>query len=95
MAHTTLIAVEQHGYAVFGVGETVQQAKADAAQWLDHDAREALADVTWNARPNDGEMRLARVTPALATAVHARGGMLAYGQLADGTLCTEDEADPA
>lgn len=89
----TLIAVEQHGYAIFGIGQTDAEAIADAAQWIDADTN--LANIGRNPRPADGEMRLIEITAALAAQVRSQGGSFAYGTLPDGTACTVDEEDAA
>lgn len=93
-----LIAVEQHGFAVFGIGDTIDAAKADATEWLDksdHGTESDLAAADWNSRPNHGDLRLARITPELAAAVREHGGHLAYGTLPDGTLCTTEQQEEA
>ena len=95
MSQQNLIAVEQVGCCVFGVGKTVIGAVRDANKWLDWENRVSAGTVGFNTRPNDGEMRLVRITPALASAVKAFGGDVAYGSLDHNTICTLEEQDAA
>ena len=93
MTQKNLIAVEQVGYCVFGIGKTVVGAVRDANKWLDWEARVRASAIDFNDRPNHGEMRLVRITPDLASAVRAYGGDLAYGSLNPNTICTLSEQD--
>ena len=88
-----MFAVEQVGYAIFGVGETPEAAKQDAAQWLD--AGTNTDKISLIPSPVDGDLRLVRITQALADIVRAHGGNVPYATLPNGTLCTEDKAEAA
>jgi hypothetical protein len=81
-------AVVQNGYAIFGTGTTEAEAIADARQWLDADAD--IDDLPRKSR-TAGEMYLTTCTEALAAAVQARGGDIAFTETADGTVCLPSE----
>lgn len=57
-------AVIQSGYAVFGVGETREQAIADAAQWIEDEngvqggLTEKQIEEFIQVRPNDGDFTI-------------------------------------
>ena len=59
-------AVIQSGYAVFGVGETREQAIAEAAQWLEDEngaqggLTEAQVEESIQVRPNNGDLTILR-----------------------------------
>lgn len=84
-------AIEQNGYAIFGVGDTPEAALADANANL-------AAPVTLDdlAGPTDrvvGRLRLMPVTAALLAQV--RDGQDTAGDEFDGVLCTDAEAEAA
>lgn len=78
-------AVEQTGYAIYGVGETQEEATQDALPWLDDvDSYEDLEEVlegTDHGRGFSGDLRWAMITPALYKAVKEDGGDLPYTQI--------------
>jgi hypothetical protein len=81
---TSMYAVIQQGGAVFGVGNTIEEALTDAAEWSDDTielGQEGVVD----------DMVLKRVTPRLAEAVIRDGGQVEYVELTDGTLDLEME----
>lgn len=84
-------AIIQKGYAIFGIGDTLEAAYRDAKEWTDDDLPE-LDEIPSDTNMH-GEMFWAEITPALAAAVEGSGGDIVYGELPDGTLCTPEEED--
>lgn len=85
-------AIVQNGYAIFGVGDTLQEAYRDAQEWTENMLPLAELPSTSNI---SGELYWARITDALAAQVRKRGGDIAWGELPNGTLCTLAEEAPA
>lgn len=88
-------AVYQIGYCIFGVGETPDAARSDAAQWMDGGA--AAADAVPMYRRGeavDGDVVIVPCTDALAAQVMAQGGADGFLEMGGG-LCTTEEAGQA
>jgi len=93
-------ALIQRGYAIFGVGETPDEARADAAQWLDgdderglsgHDVAMAVAE-SGNIGGVDGELVVLQCTAALIEYVREHG-TTTYHFTDDGILCLKGEVE--
>lgn len=61
--------------AIWGTGATEDQAREDAAQWVDHENRDDVL-----------HMRVAPMSPALADHVDSAGGNVAFHLDATGVL---------
>lgn len=83
-------AVIQDGYAVFGTGNTKEEAINDARQWVDNpDALDDLKD-----RPsNVGAFYITDCTEALVAEVEKHGGNIRLATKRDGTACLPSEDD--
>jgi hypothetical protein len=86
----TYTAIEQSGYAIFGVGETLEEALADANQWLD---TELTAADLGDGRVI-GEMCEITISASVRDAVLADGGDVAIEEF-DGVYYTPAELDAA
>lgn len=81
-------AVIQNGYAIFGVGETEEEAREDAAQWLD-DSKESLKQESGI----DGGICCVNCTKSLHDAVK-ENGTLTWADHNDG-ICLPKELQEA
>jgi hypothetical protein len=88
---TRLIAVEEIGVGIIGIGDSVSAAKLDAQDATD----KPLASIDFTRDRVEGTLRLAYITPALVPEVRKVGGSPNYGELPDGTLCTLEEMPDA
>jgi len=83
-------AVIQDGYAIFGTGNTKEDAIADAAKWVDN--QDALDDI--GDRPaHVGDFYIADCTEALVAEVEKYGGNIRFAAKRDGTACLPSEDD--
>ena len=64
--------------AIFGIGATPSEALSDAVQWTGDDTEGLVA---------------LPCTPALRAEVEKNGSPASWGELPDGTQCTEQEAE--
>ena len=91
-----MYALIQNGYTVFGTGSTVEDARKDAAQWLEggeEAAAEAKSFSSMSAMrmsSTDGDLVIVPCTEALAAHVQEFGGDVTWGEL-NGALCLESE----
>lgn len=81
-------AIIQRGYAIFGVGETEDDALEDAEQWLDKDSDRSYGT-------NHGDLASVPCTRALMERVLAEGTLTwsAPGRDDDGICLTEELED--
>lgn len=90
-----MFALIQSGYAIFGVGETVEDARADAAQWLDGGtdaASEAAVERGLHGKfREDGALVIVPCSNALAAHVREHG-TTTYSEC-DGKICLPAETD--
>lgn len=88
---TSMYALYQAGYAIYGVGASPDEAKADAREWLDADTD--LTDIPTNAGHGalSGTLCLQRCTARLADAVRLEGGDQFYRTTDNGILDLDDE----
>ena len=84
-------ALIQRGYVIFGVGETDDDARQEAEQWLDADSSRDEGD-------NNGDLAVVPCTRALMEAVQKFGGDLSWaspnGRDDDG-ICLPEEVREA
>lgn len=79
-------AVYQSGTVIYGVGETIEAAIAEAQEWIDRDAS-TITFIDCNTSGEvEGEMYVRRCSRALARAVNKTGGDVHYCLDAKGIL---------
>ncbi|MBK6599154.1 MAG: hypothetical protein IPG25_15265 [Proteobacteria bacterium] len=76
----TFTAIYQNGYAVFGVGRTLDEAILDANKWLD----EPITTDDLCSDNIDGAMIEITITERLAEAIAKRGGDIGIEQISRG-----------
>lgn len=79
------------GRAVYGIGDTPEEAHQDARQWMDPDKLLPLDDLPRRVQ-NDGSMYLARATAGLVAAIN-RDPQCGRDGNPDGIECTEEESE--
>ena len=91
MIATGYIIQDKDGYAIFGVGATVdeawEQVVADAGQFFDADCNEKDAEQAFKE-----DFKAYGATAALIAKVEADGGAIAW-DVVDGIACTIEEAE--
>jgi len=83
-------AVEQHGFAIMGIGPTPAAAVADANEFLD--APVQLDDLPGLECRTIGELRIVPASAALLAELERGGDPGAYDEADDGTLIAMTEA---
>jgi hypothetical protein len=87
-----MFALYQSGYAVFGVGETEDQARSNALQWLDNPEDAKTAELLTGPGHSEvhGVLYVRQCTDRLAMAVQGSGGNLPFILKDDGVLDLPD-----
>lgn len=89
-----MYAVYQSGYAIFGVGMTIEAAITDAMEWLDADTDpEEIEAISHQHGEVNGTLYVRQCSARLAEAVKAEGGDIDYDVDADGILRLEEELE--
>lgn len=83
-------------YAIYGVGDTREDAMTNAKEWMDpkEDGSDVLAGIRDGVSRTLDELYVAPATAALINLVLTDGGNIAWGDW-DGICCTCDEFDEA
>jgi hypothetical protein len=93
MIKATGFIVYQSGYAVFGIGQTLNAAKFHALQWLERFTIEELKDLPRGGNgERDGELYFLPATASLIGRVKENGGNTTFTSC-NGIACTPEEAD--
>ena len=82
--------VYQIGYAIFGAGDTYNEAITNAIEWIE-DAKSAqdVEKICLNPE-SDGDMAIANATPALVKYVQ-ENGTCDFDEMEDGIICLPEE----
>lgn len=87
-----MYAVYQSGLVILALGETREDAIANAKREMDSEEASTLEDdIAHGDKRMNGDVCLAKCTPLLAATVEKSGGDVYWEELKDGTLCLPSE----
>lgn len=93
-AEFTHHALIQYGYVAFGIGETAEDAREDARQWLGLPSEADEAEVTsLHSNLTDGALYIVPCTRAFAEKVRKDGGDLVMRDLGGGIGLREEDTE--